>query len=81
MSSGLNFDSLISSTSQGIKDLFCPFDSSVLVGFITAPEHQVNSDARTHKVNSVAGPDKHTHFTHPIAYGCTIAEIIFLGSV
>ena len=31
--------------------------------------------------NSVARPDKHTHFTHPIAYGCTIAEIVFLGSV
>ena len=81
MSSGLNFDSVISSTSQGIENLFCPFDRSFLVGFITAPKHQVSSDTRTHKLNSVARPDKHTHFTHAVANGFTIAEVVFLGSI
>ena len=81
MSSGLNFDSLISLTSQGIEDLFCPFDSSFLVGFIAAPHHQVGRDSRAHKVDSVAGPDKHTHFTHAIAYRLAIDKIVFFGSI
>ena len=81
MSSGLNVDLLMSLTSQGIENLFCPLDSSFLVGFIASPQHQVSGDARAHKVNPVAGPDKHTHFTHAIAYRLAIAKIVFFGSI
>jgi hypothetical protein len=81
MSSGLNVDLLISLPSQGIEYLFCPLDSSPLIGFIASPQHQVSGDSRAHKLHPEAGPDEDTHFTQSIAYGFAIAKIVFLGSI
>ena len=81
MSSGLNVELLIWLTSQGIQNLFGALDASLLVGFVTAPQHQVGSDARADKVDPVAGPDKNTHFTEAVTGRLAIAKIVFFGAI